>query len=395
MSIQNLLTKVSSLSEEYDKILKKTGENFNIFKILKMESKEVKTHSAFLSELLNPKGSHGQNDIFLKLFIEVVKVDAIQRFDFRKFETSKADAKAEFYIRQTTHTDGGRIDILVSSGKNRIIIENKIYATDQPGQLIRYSKFDPNASLYYLTLWGQEPTPESKGDLKEEEHHYKRISYKNEILKWLEKCKEKANTVNHPFLESTITQYINLIKYLTNQTSSKEMENNIINEILKSRENLKSYYEIQRINKYQVEKALLEKLKSDLRAEYQNDTIDDEDCYFVFSDCMLKEKNLKIIIDYEVEPYNGFFFGLYYLNPADNNKKNYEEIKLKFVEKFSSVPYPSDESLVWQWFDNPNWSENEFLKIIQGEMLTDIKEKIDSMLEIVEKATAVHKQILK
>ena len=87
MSIQNLLTQVSSLSEKYDKILKETGEDFNIFKILKMESKEVKTHSAFLSELLNPKGSHGQNDIFLKLFIEVVKVDAIQRFDFRKFET--------------------------------------------------------------------------------------------------------------------------------------------------------------------------------------------------------------------------------------------------------------------------------------------------------------------
>ena len=64
--VQNLLTQVSVISEKYDAIAELTGENFNIFKILKMETKEVKTHSAFLAELLNPKGSNGQIDVLIK-----------------------------------------------------------------------------------------------------------------------------------------------------------------------------------------------------------------------------------------------------------------------------------------------------------------------------------------
>jgi hypothetical protein len=380
MSIQNLLTQVSLISTKHDEMLKKTGQNFNIFKILKMESKEVKTHSAFLAELLNPKGSHGQNDVFLQLFIEVVKED-VPKFDFSKFETSKANVKPEFYIGPTTDTGGGRIDILISSGTN-IIIENKIYAGDQPFQLLRYYNFDNKAPLFYLTPWKhQEPTNESKGNLKEGEH-YKRISYEIEILNWLEKCKEKVTTLNHPFLEPTITQYINLIKHLTNKTSSKKMEHEIIEKILDSELNLKSYYEILRINKYQVEKTLLEKLKTKLKAEFQNDFIDDEKCYFVVADSILKENNLKIVIDYEEEPYNGFFFGLFYINLTDKDKINYTDIKNKFVENFPGA-CSSDDSLAWQWFDNNNWSENEFLKIIQGKMLEDIKEKIALMLEIV------------
>ena len=205
--LQHLLTQVSAISKKYDEIAEKTGENFNIFKILKMETKEVKTHSAFLAELLNPKGSHGKGDIFLKLFIEVVEegktsrlvkqehIPYTKKFDILDFNTSKARTKVEFHIGQTTDTEGGRIDILIESGNNKIIIENKIHARDQPFQLVRYKKYGNNAPIFYLTLWQeQEPSTDSKKELKEGED-YKRISYENEILNWLEKCREKA--VNH------------------------------------------------------------------------------------------------------------------------------------------------------------------------------------------------------
>ena len=48
-----------------------TGENFNVFSILQMESAEVKTHSAIIAELLNPQGSHSQGTLFLKLFLQL------------------------------------------------------------------------------------------------------------------------------------------------------------------------------------------------------------------------------------------------------------------------------------------------------------------------------------
>ncbi len=69
-TMKNLLSQVSSIIQQYEKVAELTGENFNVFKILKVETKEVKTHSAFIAELLNPQGSHGQGDVFLKLFVE-------------------------------------------------------------------------------------------------------------------------------------------------------------------------------------------------------------------------------------------------------------------------------------------------------------------------------------
>ena len=76
-SVKQLLSQVNTINEAYKIVKQNTGEDFNIFGILGMERKEVKTHSKFLAELLNPKGSHLQGDMFLKLFIEYLNKVAI------------------------------------------------------------------------------------------------------------------------------------------------------------------------------------------------------------------------------------------------------------------------------------------------------------------------------
>jgi PD-(D/E)XK nuclease superfamily len=256
--IQSLLTHLSVIQKKYDEIAELTGENFNIFKVLKMEAREVRTHSAFLSELLNPKGSHGQGDTFLKLFINEVKEDTKQhgfgkdklpfdpKFDLDNFQTSYAEAKVEIPIGLKTEEEGGRIDILIVSGKDKIIIENKIHAPDQERQLVRYYNYDQVCPLYYLTLWKhQKPTEKSSGHLKEGQD-YKRISYELEIVHWLKKCREKAAT--HALLRETLTQYIYLIKYLTNQTLNKKMEKELIDLMLKKPENFQAYEQIRFLN---------------------------------------------------------------------------------------------------------------------------------------------------
>jgi hypothetical protein len=231
MEVKNiipLLTNVALIKNKYDEIAKITGENFNVFKILGLTTNEVRTHSAFLSELLNPKGNHGQGDLFLKLFLTQFELE---------FETKNAIVEIEKHTGfiNEEYTEGGYIDIIISNGKKAIIIENKIYAGDQSNQLVRYSNYTKkiyglnNFHLLYLTLNGKDASHESKGQLVlNSDYHL--ISYENDILDWLELCKKES--VSLPILRETILQYINLIKYLTNQSTNNKMSTEIIDEIL-------------------------------------------------------------------------------------------------------------------------------------------------------------------
>ena len=224
---QNLLYQVNAITAKYKKVIDLTGENFNIFRILKVESSEVKTHSAFIAELLNPNGSHGQKDTFLKLFVKA--------FCFKEnlIDTQSCKVKVEDNIGGISldKTQGGRIDITIKDTHNHhIIIENKIYAGDQTHQLTRYFNYSDNADIIYLTLDGKLPSEDSKGEM-EEGKHFKCYSYKNNIIDWLELCRKEAAV--YPIVREAITHYINLIKYLTNQTQNQNMQEELT-DLLKS-----------------------------------------------------------------------------------------------------------------------------------------------------------------
>ena len=72
MSITEMLGQVSFLRRTQQKLALLSGENFNVFRVLGLESREVRMHSAFLGELLNPAGSHGLGATFLELFVELM-----------------------------------------------------------------------------------------------------------------------------------------------------------------------------------------------------------------------------------------------------------------------------------------------------------------------------------
>lgn len=42
----------------------------NIFRLLGITTDEVRTHSALLADLLNPRGTHGQGSLFLATFLQ-------------------------------------------------------------------------------------------------------------------------------------------------------------------------------------------------------------------------------------------------------------------------------------------------------------------------------------
>ena len=126
--IQNLLKEISHIvsnEKTQQEERRKRGENFNIFKVLGLSTSEVRLHSAFLAELLNPNGSHGMGDSFLKSFLGTVIPD----FE-SVFETTSSEVIVEYVIDNISMPDeehGGRIDILIRNNSHQaIIIENKI-----------------------------------------------------------------------------------------------------------------------------------------------------------------------------------------------------------------------------------------------------------------------------
>lgn len=71
-NFSSFLNSATKILEHQKELIRVKGESFNLFSILKMESKENSTHSAFLGELLNPKGSHLLGDVFLRLFLKEI-----------------------------------------------------------------------------------------------------------------------------------------------------------------------------------------------------------------------------------------------------------------------------------------------------------------------------------
>ena len=195
------------INKKYNLInLKK--EDFNIFSILRNEYDEVNLHSKFIVELLKNK-NYGKK--FIEIFLGKLE---IQVFNYENINIFSEYSKGI----------NGRIDILLefSKGKEKkaIIIENKIYAEDQIGQLNRYyysmiskNYFNDELEIVYLTLDGSEPDEESiKGLSKEAKEKIVTISYKENIIGWIDDCIKEVAEV--PIIRETLIQYRSLLKKL-------------------------------------------------------------------------------------------------------------------------------------------------------------------------------------
>ena len=236
--LREVLDQISNIQKHYDEISRIKGENFNIFEILGVWSNETRLHSAFLAELLNPNGTHGLGDAFLKHFIEIIS-EEIEQLENGFYDTEGSSVQVEIDAGKIDkdYSKGGRIDIVISNNsKQGIIIENKIYAQDQQNQISRYNEygkanFEGGYYILYLTLLGTPPNEKSTGGLKPSKDYFL-ISYSSTILKWLEICSKEST--DQPVLRETIKQYATLLRRLTNQSYNKAMENEIL-EVMKSR----------------------------------------------------------------------------------------------------------------------------------------------------------------
>ena len=87
------------------------GEQFNIFHACGVNHYETK-HSAIIAEFLNPEGSHGQGDIYLKEFLATFGENEM----LSSFDSSTASVTTEYAV------PNGRLDLLITNIKKKFRI---------------------------------------------------------------------------------------------------------------------------------------------------------------------------------------------------------------------------------------------------------------------------------
>ena len=182
-------------------------EPFNVFSVLRSEHDEVNLHSRFLAALLDHRRSPGQSRKNL--------ADFVRRLDISGFDHDGATVDREW----------NNIDILVRDQETMqaVIIENKIWAADQPRQLARYAEqmqeYDP-LHVLYLTPDGRESSEDSADGVE-----YRCISYKGDLVPWLKGCQKRA--YDEPDLRESVAQYVRLIAKLTGTDFSEAYMNDL------------------------------------------------------------------------------------------------------------------------------------------------------------------------
>lgn len=380
MNCAELLSGISAIRKKHELIADLTGEGFNVFSILGLQARENRTHSAFIREILDPQGSHGMGDAFLCAFVRMLNrtLKHPEKWGLNGWAENRplqGRVRTEVHVgfKSDDLTRGGRIDLVIEphgAGRKNILIENKIYAWDQEGQLIRYRNSDENALLLYLTLNGGDASDFSKTNHAQglslvASEDYFPISYKTHILTWIEECVKEAS--ERPLVRETLVQYGHLIRTLTQQNSSNLMTQEITKAILSSKESLLAYVEMSaskdsiRDTMIKAIEAKLEKIAITEGLESSRNSVDlytNAEKRILWTDPLLETNNLEIGFGIE----NGkWFFGFCSI---DAQKAALESESLRnLLSRFSEANLPGElapPTAYWpasRWWPEipPNW----------------------------------------
>ncbi|TKJ25592.1 MAG: hypothetical protein CEE42_07060 [Promethearchaeota archaeon Loki_b31] len=144
ISLLNLLIQ----EQEFLELNEVLQENFNIFQLLDIETKEVH-YSKVLSKFLDPLGNHGLGDQFLKLLLKTLIRDPSRHTKFNDLAIEYIDIDCSsmddvFVNVEQTILSKRRIDIFIQINFERetwiIVIENKLFAKESPDQTTDYAR---------------------------------------------------------------------------------------------------------------------------------------------------------------------------------------------------------------------------------------------------------------
>lgn len=175
---------------------------FNIFEVMNVTRREL-NHSSFLAFLLDPYGSHGLADLFLRRFLQSVITSGQSTTDMSVIDIDFMDLTRADVTREHQN-----IDVLIRDAPNRlvVIIENKVDSKQHSDQLVKYyeyvTKTYPGYRLLsvYLTLDGDDP----------ENDKYVAFSH-SKVRGLIQEVLSKDGLLFDPTVRSAIEQYGDLL----------------------------------------------------------------------------------------------------------------------------------------------------------------------------------------
>jgi len=266
---ENFFTEIRKFKQEQNKQKQRGLNNYNLLTTVLKADDEVRLHSRMIRSLLDINGEHYQHTLFLEIFLDILKLD--------DFELNIDSVKV--------YTEYHDIDIYITDGTKHIILENKIWAKDQPCQIIKYINiikeenelqtdksdisiiediyvlyltpndkkisYEHNFKNDYIFFSGDEKKLEEcssksntkklvKDGLKNYQVKYKKITYKKEIKEWLVKSKDEVQNITN--LNEAIKQYIDVVDKINGEYKGKVMD--LKNLLKEDREKFKLAQEI-------------------------------------------------------------------------------------------------------------------------------------------------------
>ena len=225
----NFFEELKRFNEKQKKQKQRGLNDYNMVNVVRKENAEVGMHSNVIYSLIDPNGLHYQDDLFLQIFIK----DVLEINDFGDILSVQAEESTN---------EKGRVDFTIKSSKYYIGIEMKIDAGDSDNQISHYFKdleekarkdSGQKVKIYYLTKNGKDASFHSHREIE-----YKKISFENHILQWIENCQKEVRNITN--LNEAFENYKDIVKKITNKYKGRVML--LEDELLKN----EKYYELAR-----------------------------------------------------------------------------------------------------------------------------------------------------
>lgn len=190
------------------RIDRRRATGFNVFRLIEPDENKL---SDIIAGLLDPRGDHGQGDLFLRLLFKQVGLGSNAKFTKNAMVQREAPTHGILKYRR-------RIDVLVQGGV-LLAIENKLDSLEQKDQVKDYLEHLHQIAhgrptrLIYLTPDGRSPDS-LRGSVVDQLQNIGKLhcwSYQNELRAWLESCRRHCEAQKIREFLSDFMEYIELV----------------------------------------------------------------------------------------------------------------------------------------------------------------------------------------
>ncbi|MEZ5535560.1 MAG: PD-(D/E)XK nuclease family protein [Thiolinea sp.] len=390
-SYKNFFSAIAAFEKRQAEQKQRGLNDYNILTSVLKASDEVRLHSGMIYSLLDSNGAHYQGSLFLEIFIEV-----LNRKGF-SINAKNCNVYKEY----------NNIDLYITDGHKHIIIENKVHAADQKGQIKRYISLiekegdvsdHDDILLIYLSIDQRDPSNYSLSDLEISDGYiqkdnkkialYKAISYKKEIMNWLNKCQYEVQNITN--LNEAIRQYKDVVKMINNAYRAKTMT--LSDYIKKDKLTYQMALDVQKaipLARQEIVESFFTEIINLLKIRLGNEwIIFADDGYskrwgspFKAYKSSWAENSLIFVFEFDQSNYQYGYFGVARRNELINIES---DICIEFEENLKSLNYKLDTEewwLHWEFVPNAN-NTYDFSEYVMFE--EDSKEKfIDFILKII------------